>query len=202
MALPVLGLLGAAAPPALKLATELAPGLVRWIAGDDSKAAKAAETAAGVAKALTGEDEEARAVAALKADPSLLLQFTQAANDFAVRMRELDVEQLRTVNETFRKEVTSGDAFVRRWRPTFGYIVSLTWSIQFAAIAYAMVATPEYAKELVEAVVALTPMWGIALAVLGVNVVKRSQDKEVAAGFQPQPGLIQKVFGGAKGAAS
>jgi len=26
------------------------------------------------------------------------------------------------------------------------------------------------------------PMWGVALSVLGINIVKRSQDKAVAAG--------------------
>jgi hypothetical protein len=122
------------------------------------------------------------------------------ANRHLERLSEIEAaretEILQQVNKTMRVEAGSGDAYVRRWRPTFGYIVSLTWALQFAAIAYAMVVTPEYAKELVEAIVALTPAWGIALAVLGVNVVKRSRDKEVAAGVPAQTGLLGKIFGG------
>ncbi len=123
-----------------------------------------------------------------------------AANRHLERLSEIEAarqtEIIAQVNRTMRAESGSDDAFVRRWRPTFGYIVSLTWALQFGAIAYAMVATPEYAKELVEAIVALTPAWGIALAVLGVNVVKRSRDKEVAAGLPSRPGLVQRLFGG------
>lgn len=122
------------------------------------------------------------------------------ANRHLERLSEIEAaretEILKQVNATMRVEAGSDDAFVRRWRPTFGYIVSFTWALQFAAIAYAMVATPHYAKELVEAIVALTPAWGIALAVLGVNVVKRSRDKEVAAGVAPKSGLLQRLLGG------
>jgi hypothetical protein len=122
------------------------------------------------------------------------------ANRHLERLSEIEAvretEILKHVNATMRVETNSEDAFVRRWRPTFGYIVSLSWAVQFGAIAYAMVATPEYAKELVEAVVALTPAWGIALAVLGVNVVKRSRDKEVAAGLATRPGLLDRLLGG------
>jgi len=42
-------------------------------------------------------------------------------------------------------------------------------------------------------VTALTPMWGIALAVLGVNVHKRSQDKQVAAGQAPS-GILNAIM--------
>ncbi len=53
-------------------------------------------------------------------------------------------------------------------------MIALTWDLQTAAIAFAMVSEPEYAAGIVNAVTALTPMWGIALSVLGINIVKRS----------------------------
>jgi hypothetical protein len=65
-------------------------------------------------------------------------------------------------------------------------------------IVYAMVATPEFAAELVNAVTALTPLWGIALAVLGINVAKRSQDKRIAAGQTPE-GLVDALAGRLRG---
>ena len=53
-----------------------------------------------------------------------------------------------------------------------------------------MVSEPQYTAGIVNAVVALTPMWGVALSVLGINIVKRSQDKAVAAGAGRPLGLI------------
>ena len=40
---------------------------------------------------------------------------------------------------------------------------------------------------------ALTVQWSVALAVLGVNVSKRSQDKATHAGQAPTPGILGAV---------
>ncbi len=58
-----------------------------------------------------------------------------------------------------------------------------SWALQTYAIAFAMVFDPEYAASIVNDVVTLTPMWGVALSVLGINIVKRSQDKAHSPGF-------------------
>jgi hypothetical protein len=50
-----------------------------------------------------------------------------------------------------------------------------------------------YAVGIVNAVVALTPMWGAALSVLGINIVKRSHDKAVAAGAGRAVGLADAL---------
>lgn len=94
-------------------------------------------------------------------------------------------KRLAEINQTIRAEAASNDAFVRRWRPTFGYVASLTWAVQAIALAWSIVAAPEHAASVIHAVTALTPMWGVALAVLGVSITKRSQDKQVAAGQAP-----------------
>jgi hypothetical protein len=128
------------------------------------------------------------------------------ANRHVERMAELDSQEAREalaqVNQTFRTEVQSEDAYVRRWRPTFGYAVALTWTLTMAAIAWAIVAEPIQAPTIIAALVNTSPIWGIALGVLGVAVVKRSQDKAVATG-QPTPdssgiaGAVRRTFGGA-----
>jgi hypothetical protein len=61
------------------------------------------------------------------------------------------------------------------------------------AIAWAIVARPEQAGSVAQAITALTPMWGVALAVLGINVSARSRDKCVQAGQAPAPGLLQAL---------
>lgn len=171
----------------LPLLTRLVSGGLKAIGGP------VAETAAGAL------EEVDKAVGRGEITPEQLSAANQHVQAMARIEAERDTETLRQVNETMRAEYGQEDRYVKRWRPTFGYIVGATWAVQFAAIAYAMVATPMYAKELVEAVVALTPMWGIALAVLGVNVWKRSEDKKVAAGMPPQPGLLQRLIGGSEG---
>lgn len=59
-----------------------APGIIRWITGDDkNKAAAVADTVVGVAKKITGKDDPADAVAAIKADPALAMQLQIAIMD-------------------------------------------------------------------------------------------------------------------------
>lgn len=115
----------------------------------------------------------------------------EAARDSAV---------LAEINATMRTEARSEDPYVRRWRPTFGYAVALTWTVQMAGLTYAVIATPEYAAEILAAIGSLSLIWGVALSVLGINVVKRSQDKAVEAGQGLPAGLGQRlagaVFGG------
>lgn len=71
------------------------------------------------------------------------------------------------------------DAYVRRWRPTFGYAVALSWLVMMLAVAWVVVHEPARAPEVIAALLDTTPIWGGALAVLGLSVVKRSQDKRL-----------------------
>ena len=94
----------------------------------------------------------------------------------------------REVNATMRAETRAEDAYVRRWRPTFGYAVTAAWALQMAAIAWAVIAHPLDAPAIFAGAASLSAMWGVALAVLGIAVHERSRDKALAAG-QPAPGL-------------
>ena len=74
--------------------------------------------------------------------PSQILE----ANRHTERMAEIelarDTQTLKSINRTIRAEVGSEDAFVRRWRPSFGYAVALTWIMTMGAIAAAIILTP------------------------------------------------------------
>jgi hypothetical protein len=120
---------------------------------------------------------------------------------------EAETTRLSQVNKTMRAEAASDDGYVRRWRPTFGYAVALAWVVQafgiIGACLYAAIASPTEAGPIINAVgnmvSALGMQWAVALSVLGVNVAKRSQDKQVAAGQQPGGGIlgaISKRLGG------
>lgn len=158
---------------------QFVPGLIRWISGDDqSKAAKVAETAISVAREVTGKDSGEAALAAIKDDPALALALQKAwmVHDLALAREE--TRQLAEINATMRVEAASTDLYVRRWRPTFGYAVALTWTATMIAVSWAIIAQPVQAPTIITALVNTSPIWGIALGVLGVSVVKRSQDKK------------------------
>lgn len=111
------------------------------------------------------------------------------ANRHLERMAELESvearEALAQINRTVRTEAASEDAYVRRWRPTFGYAVAATWTATMGAVAWAIVTAPTQAPTIIAALVNTSPVWGVALAVLGVSVVKRSHDKTLRTGEQP-----------------
>jgi len=176
---------------------QVIPGLIRWISGDDSsKAARVADQVVGVAKAVTGRDRGEDALAAVRADPALALALQQAwlAHELALAREESRL--LSEINATMRAEAASGDAYVRRWRPTFGYAVAATWAATMAAISWAIVATPARAPEIIAAMVNTSPIWGIALGVLGVAVVKRSHDKATASGAPLPEGPLAALRSG------
>lgn len=104
------------------------------------------------------------------------------ANRHLERMAELEQQEqqvaLSQVNESLRAEVASSDAYVRRMRPTFGYLVAFTWSVQMLAVAYVIVFETEAASVVVDAVESLSTIWSVALSVLGLYVYKRTSEKK------------------------
>lgn len=201
---------------ALGIAQFAAPALGRWLFGE--KGEETAEKIIDVGKAVVGTDKAEDILPALKANPELLIQFQQQATQIELAELEAHTRQLEAVNETARAAINSDDKFVRRWRPTWGYVTAVTWALQSMAIMFcfcaAAVATLYGKAEAVTALMngaaslagALTVQWGVALTVLGVNVVKRSHDKQVCAGQRPGTmapsavtDLVRRVTGGARG---
>ncbi|MEW5728257.1 MAG: 3TM-type holin [Pseudomonadota bacterium] len=137
-----------------------------------------------VGSALSGVEHKAAKAAAealSQVGDALAPEQVAEANRHIERMAELDTaearEALAQVNESLRAEVASEDWYVRRWRPTFGYAIAVTWTATMAAVSWAIVAEPAQAPAIIAALVNTSPIWGIALGVVGVSVVKRSQDK-------------------------
>jgi biotin transporter BioY len=73
-------------------------------------------------------------------------------------------------------------------RPTFGYIIAMTWAAQMFAIAYVIVFETNQAALVIEAVQSLGTIWAVGLSVLGIYVYKRSEEKkmDVAPSFLPE----------------
>jgi len=163
--------------------SQFVPGLLRW-AGHE-KGAEVAERAVQAAKTVTGKDTVEEQIEALKADPELALRYQKTMNDVVIAQLDAETRQLAEINATMRAEAGSSDKYTSRWRPTMGYALTFVWTVQMLAISFVIVFRTELAPAAINALAALSMMWSVALGVLGVAVVKRSQDKQLAAGFSP-----------------
>lgn len=114
------------------------------------------------------------------------------ANRHIEALANLESEEIKTaiaqVNESLRAEVASEDKYVRRMRPTFGYIMAITWAAQMLALAWTILADPAHSGDVINAMSSLSTIWSVGLAVLGVYVYKRSEEKG-ARGKSPLPFL-------------
>jgi hypothetical protein len=127
--------------------------------------------------AATAIDAVGRELTATRVPPDQMAAALRAVEETARAESRADARVLAAVNRTIRAESASADPYVRRWRPTFGYVVAAAWGSQMAALSWAIVTTPDSAPGLINAMTSLTTIWGVALGVLGVSVVKRSHDK-------------------------
>lgn len=112
------------------------------------------------------------------------------ANRHAEKMAEIKAKEYETalseVNETMRAEAASSDAYVRRMRPTFGYLMAVTWAAQMLALAYIVVFETEKASSVLDSMDALSSIWAMGLSVLGIYVYKRSEEKKkIMSSLQP-----------------
>lgn len=160
----------------------------------------------GMVASALGVEEKPEAVAEeLKNNPEARAKLEKLENEHAREMRRMvlaaETNRLESINKTMRAEAQANDAYVRRWRPTFGYLCALTWAAQAGAVAWVIVSSPAEAATTIESISSLTPMWGIALSILGINVSARSRDKRVAAG-QDGRGMMERLVDKAKGAAT
>ncbi|MDF1749950.1 MAG: 3TM-type holin [Alphaproteobacteria bacterium] len=171
------------------------PLLVKAVGGALSNSSNSVAKAAG--EALGQVDTE---ISAGRLDGDQLKEANRHLEAIATLEATTDQTWLQEVNQTIRAESTSEDAYVRRMRPTFGYIMAFTWAAQMGAIAYTVVADPQQAAPVIAAVASLGTIWTVGLSVLGIYVYRRSGEKQrvlEAQGGLPtnqNTGLLQNLF--------
>lgn len=105
------------------------------------------------------------------------------ANRHAEAMAELKIKEfsasLSEINQSLRAEVASNDPYVRRMRPTFGYLMAFTWAAQMFGLAYVVVFETEKAAAVLSGMASLSTIWAVGLSVLGIYVYKRSEEKKM-----------------------
>lgn len=144
-----------------------------------------------ISKAL-GVDNSEEAVEMALRDPQKVLELKakgiESDTNIILAQTAAITRRQEIVNKTIQTEANSFDAFVRRWRPFYGYCLAITWTIQMILstiyIGQAL-NDPEidFAAKmggLVSVYSIMGGMWTVALTVLGVAVHKRSQDKQTA----------------------
>jgi hypothetical protein len=174
------------------------PLLIKAVGGALSGSENSAARAAG--KALEAVDGE---ISAGRLSGDDLAEANRHLETLAKLHSETDRTWLEQVNRTIRAEAVSDDPYVRRMRPTFGYIMALTWAAQMGSVAYIVAAEPEKAGPVIAAIASLGTIWTVGLSVLGIYVYRRSGEKRLALGEAPQPGplsaLMQSLTGGGGG---
>lgn len=195
-------------PIAGKILSFVAPTVGRWLDGE--KGAEVATTVVETACRVAGVDDPSAVLEKVQADPALAAELQRELVAYEVKLLEEETERLKEANATMRTEYASEDPYVRRWRPTWGYVTAGAWAIQSLAILIVAigavivtvrgnaVAATALLEGLGTLLGALTIQWSVALTVLGVAVQARSKDKRAAAGGADPgglSGLIGKVLG-------
>lgn len=116
----------------------------------------------------------------------------EEANRHAEKIAEMKISEAQAayqqINESLRSEIASDDAYVRRMRPTFGYLMAFTWAAQMFALSYVIIFKTEQSSVVLQAMESLGMIWTIGLSVLGVYVYKRSEEKRIT----PSPPIPQQ----------
>lgn len=106
------------------------------------------------------------------------------ANRHVEKLAELESEEFQSnlaeINQSLRAEIASQDVYVRRMRPTFGYLMAFTWAAQMFGVAYVIMFDTAQAGLVLNAMGSLSAIWAVGLSVLGIYVYKRSEEKKIA----------------------
>lgn len=159
-----------------------------WFSDDDTKAVAKTVTTSVAAAAIqtaakltgvtvTDEPSAQAAAAALQADPTKLADYQRALNEQAAAAQAEETKRLQIVNETARAEIASGDPFVRRMRPTFGYVVAAVLLMQSLICLYVAVLRPTDLAATINSMSSMSSILVPALAVLGIYVNGRTKEK-------------------------
>ncbi len=119
-------------------------------------------------------------------DQEELSELNRHTENLARLMSEDYRTQIAEINQSLRAEVASNDPYVRRMRPTFGYLMAITWAAQMLALAWVILDDPSNASLVMEGFESLGLIWTVGLSVLGIYVYKRSEDKKTLSGMSRQ----------------
>ena len=160
---------------------QFAPSIIKWVTGNE-KAAEAAEAVVDVAKKVTGKEDGDSALAAITADPSLMVEFRNHLLDVEA---DLDKAYLADVKDARAMQVEAlhqDDLFSKR----FAYYFASAWSI-FSMLYFMLVTfvdVPEKSQRLADTILGF--LLGTAIAsifgwMFGTTVRSSKKDETISA---------------------
>ncbi len=170
-----------------------------------------------IAEVLGVDQEPDAIVRAIDADPDAAIKLRQVEGQERVSLRRIAAEvtvaemlerqnALSEINQTIRAELATDDRFKSSWRPMFGYVMAFAFGWLFAVVGVVILAAA-FGRDMTNTVnvVAsltgtITTLFGIGLAVLGIQIRERSRDKQTLAGMQPRS-LVESLVGTKHGGA-
>lgn len=151
-----------------------------------------AKLGAVVASVIGAEEATPDAIAeAMAVNPEAAVELRKAELEHATELRRMamqerladlhaDSQNKSDINKTMRAEYLAHDTYSGRWRPTFGYVMAFNMAVVSLAAAAAMVLVVlKHPEKIGEVFGAVTALFSVGLAVLGVNIRARSVDKAV-----------------------
>ena len=131
----------------------------------------------GIAKLLGVEDSPEAVQAALQQDPQAALKLRELEAEMERARINADLDRQRMVNETMRVEAQQDGWFKSGWRPALGWVFTLSLGTLAGSMAFTIVKDPTVVSdgEFTGMLVWLFVTMGAAL---GINVKKRSDDKQ------------------------
>ncbi|CDO60825.1 Phage protein [Candidatus Phaeomarinobacter ectocarpi] len=149
-----------------------------------------------VASVLGTEAKPDEVAAVLRTDPDALAKVIEVEAKQQVELTRMTLEaetaRFGQQHETIRAELANENIWKSGWRPFFGWSSGVVWLAMGLGIVYSIIFKPAEAPQIMEAVAAMTGLFGIALTVLGVNIHQRSQDKRRLLG-QPDSGIFSTM---------
>lgn len=142
-------------------------------------------------------------------DPALAARLLEIQENNKTEIRKLELEaeiaeinadaaKVESINETMRVELAAKSGFRASWRPLFGYISAVSFGAQMLGLTYVMIFQTALLSDVAQGVGMLTTLWAIALAVLGINIRSRTDEKAMESGnyeggmFKGLAGIFKK----------
>jgi hypothetical protein len=134
-----------------------------------------------VSSVLGVPDEPAAVAQKLKEDPETFLKILalEKTHELEVMKAAYAAQQAdqSILADIYKTELKSESWMARNWRPMFGMSVAVSFAIQMMGVTAVMLLSPKDAGEVINGMISLIPIWGVALSVLGINIDRRSEDK-------------------------
>jgi hypothetical protein len=152
-----------------------------------------------VASEFGVDPEEEKVAAAIAADPDAMVKLKELELNNKENLQRMTLENETTrlveTQKTMREEIKSEDSFVRRARPFQLWAIGGSVVLEILVGAFVILFDKSAMGDYVALCQAMVMPQSVLCAVCGVYMKQRSNDKAIASGVAPGPGLLAGLLG-------